>query len=758
MKKLMMLIAGLAMTVGLMAGNVSVTAVTAQQRYPWNGLVDITVTFSGASDDVAKTACEFVASNNLTQTALPFVSVHPVGIATGSGNAWTRCYVWDARADVGEVKIDDVVLAVRPTIGGVQLWKDGPYWAECNVGAQQPEENGSFFSWGGTAAYEYENDTWRAVDGSTSGFSFADAQCPTFGKSVAVLEANGVIDTIGNLTATSDAAAVCLGSPWRMPTAAEFDALLENCTSEWTERFGVCGRLLKGKGDYASRSVFFPATGFGADSSLEEIGGLGRYWSATPESGMVEGGRILLLTPYLATRVSVSRYFGQNVRAVRGAASDTVGADVASVATHLGLDCRTGIRIADAKEGIRFSPAWETSANGAVATVKLDGAAVANQTASGTFAWTPTKAGLYRFTHTVAVAGEPVGVTESATFAVGVSDVASLYEPAANGERVIDCLVAGVDPAGARPDDPQAKFLALIDADDEAVSISWTPDLNEGGATARIYNILGCDDLETQQWEDVRPWHHFFKVVATMPTGNEDTAVSGASFAPQAKPQLDGVQLWKDGPFWAEWNVGARVPEEFGNLFWWGDTVGYTAEGGILATLGGSRGFYSSDVTWVSSTGVRSEEGPFWGRKCPTHAQPVSALQALGYVDSLGNLAAAHDAATACCGAPWRMPTADDFAGLVANCDWERTAQDGVNGVLVKGRGAYAAKSVFFPASGYGHESTYCNANAFGRYWTSTAGAGFDAVQYIFNDGGFTRNDNWQNQGAAVRPVRDAAK
>ncbi len=38
---------------------------------------------------------------------------------------------------------------------------------------------------------------------------------------------------------------------------------------------------------------------------------------------------------------------------------------------------------------------------------------------------------------------------------------------------------------------------------------------------------------------------------------------------------LGGVQLWVNGPYWAECNVGAITPEEYGYYFWWGDTVGY---------------------------------------------------------------------------------------------------------------------------------------------------------------------------------------
>lgn len=35
------------------------------------------------------------------------------------------------------------------------------------------------------------------------------------------------------------------------------------------------------------------------------------------------------------------------------------------------------------------------------------------------------------------------------------------------------------------------------------------------------------------------------------------------------------VQLWKDGPYWADRNIGAKKPWDLGCYFWWGDTVGY---------------------------------------------------------------------------------------------------------------------------------------------------------------------------------------
>ena len=65
-----------------------------------------------------------------------------------------------------------------------------------------------------------------------------------------------------------------------------------------------------------------------------------------------------------------------------------------------------------------------------------------------------------------------------------------------------------------------------------------------------------------------------------------------------AEPDLGGVQLWENGPCWAECNVGATAPEESGYYFWWGDTVGYIRSGGTWMSWGIYLG-----VTWVSSTG-----------------------------------------------------------------------------------------------------------------------------------------------------------
>ena len=88
---------------------------------------------------------------------------------------------------------------------------------------------------------------------------------------------------------------------------------------------------------------------------------------------------------------------------------------------------------------------------------------------------------------------------------------------------------------------------------------------------------------------------------------------------------LGGVQLWENGPYWAECNVGATSPEEYGYYFWWGDTVGYSRSGGTL-TSNFVHPEYYTNVTWVSSTGEQMSSSPFDNKSCPTYEKENAEL------------------------------------------------------------------------------------------------------------------------------------
>ena len=135
-------------------------------------------------------------------------------------------------------------------VNWVQLWENGPKFAEYNVGATSVTDYGGYYCWGMTI----DHDSNRDYNNSESVLSGAD-------------------DTVTALW----------GNNWRMPTKAELQELLSYCDVQWTNVGGVNGRKFTGRGDYASNSVFFPAAGYCCIGYAYGQGNVGYYWSSTPD-------------------------------------------------------------------------------------------------------------------------------------------------------------------------------------------------------------------------------------------------------------------------------------------------------------------------------------------------------------------------------------------------------------------------------------------------------------------------------------------
>ena len=236
--------------------------------------------------------------------------------------------------------------------------------------------------------------------------------------------------------------------------------------------------------------------------------------------------------------------------------------------------------------------------------------------------------------------------------------------------------------------------------------------------------------------------------------------LTNASFVVTIAENLGGVQLWANGPYWAECNVGATKPEEYGYYFWWGDTVGYTWSGGTWRDYGWGDGSGCYDgVTWVSSTGQRMGSSPFVYDSCPTHAKDRMTLRSEGWIDATGNLVAAHDAATAHLGSPWRMPTVNEVSALTNNCTTTWITTNGVSGRLVTGKGDYANRSIFLPAAGYGYGPNLGLPGSDGGYWSSTSSIDSGIAPIIrFRSGYFSQTSYVRYHGQSVRPVRGFAE
>ncbi len=314
-----------------------VTDVVAKQRYPWNGLVDITCKVTGiegTTNGIYFTMAAVYPDTGNAQRVWHFEIIRP-GANSPKREVQTNGnyrLLWNAHADLGEVNYSNMVVNVTLGENKVQLWEGGPYWADTNIGAEKPEDYGYYFWWGDTVGYTRSGGTWDSSNSRYSGVTwlsstgqhmssspFLESSCPTCGKNNAALQSEGWIDSTGNLVPAHDAAHVHWGGGWRMPTSDEIQALVDNCTTTWITINGVFGRLVTGKGAYADRSIFLPAGGNGYDSRLNYPGSYGGYWSSTPGSDGSRGAWDLgFYSSYYFGRYNYDRDGGQSVRPVRG--------------------------------------------------------------------------------------------------------------------------------------------------------------------------------------------------------------------------------------------------------------------------------------------------------------------------------------------------------------------------------------------------------------------------------------------------------
>ena len=155
------------------------------------------------------------------------------------------------------------------------------------------------------------------------------------------------------------------------------------------------------------------------------------------------------------------------------------------------------------------------------------------------------------------------------------------------------------------------------------------------------------------------------------------------------------------GLLWATCNVGATSPEQAGLYFAFGETTGYSAE--------------------------QVEKGVRKFNKTSYKAKQFTS-----------DLTLEEDAAHACMGGKWRMPTMAECQELIDNCDamWtENYGGTGVKGSAFTSR--VNGNSVFFPAAGLCSDSSVINVDSCGYYWSASRNL-FSGVWYLyFNSGNF---------------------
>ena len=177
-------------------------------------------------------------------------------------------------------------------------------WATMNVGANAPEEYGDYFAWGETNSktdYSWENYKWCNGSETTMTKYCTDSDY-------------GTVDNRTTLELSDDAARANWGGTWRIPTRDEFTELRTKCTWEWTSLNGVNGRKVTGPN---GNSIFLPAAGYRDDSSLDNAGSSGSYWSSSLSTDdPLYGWYLYFLRSSDFNMDYHSRFDGRSVRAV----------------------------------------------------------------------------------------------------------------------------------------------------------------------------------------------------------------------------------------------------------------------------------------------------------------------------------------------------------------------------------------------------------------------------------------------------------
>ena len=161
--------------------------------------------------------------------------------------------------------------------------------------------------------------------------------------------------------------------------------------------------------------------------------------------------------------------------------------------------------------------------------------------------------------------------------------------------------------------------------------------------------------------------------------------------------------------YWAEYNMGATKPEEYGDYYAWGE---------------------------ITTKDIYTQANSLYYNRYLTDFQgdPV------------------YDAASANWGGDWMMPTYNQMLELVNDCDWEWTTQNGVIGYKVTGPNG---NSMFMPAAGCSFDGRTVAVGTDGYYYATTpANTNIQAYYLMFHQMAKYPDVCYRYQGSSIRPIK----
>ena len=200
------------------------------------------------------------------------------------------------------------------------------------------------------------------------------------------------------------------------------------------------------------------------------------------------------------------------------------------------------------------------------------------------------------------------------------------------------------------------------------------------------------------------------------------------------------LQLWADGPYWAEFNVGATITD-YATVTGTTDDEKYT-----IANIGGAYQWAGTeDKSSLTQADIPLDHCPYhiagtddahgWTKYVPTSRSSSTDWGGTGEPDNKLTLDPSDDAAYVNWGSNWRMPTADECRRLVNyqgaavsySCctleEFDGSTKQYVSGCTltgwkVSGKDDYADNSIFLPSAG-SHGGGTTSLGLAGYFWSS---------------------------------------
>jgi uncharacterized protein (TIGR02145 family) len=192
--------------------------------------------------------------------------------------------------------------------------------------------------------------------------------------------------------------------------------------------------------------------------------------------------------------------------------------------------------------------------------------------------------------------------------------------------------------------------------------------------------------------------------------------------------------------YWADRNIGASKPDDFGSYYAWGVTETQT-------------NYYYTKYKWMNN------QQNFITKYC-IHPNAWDGEGEMDNKTVLESGPEGDDVASKQLGGGWRMPTKEEWEQLLAACEISWTGQGSSSGYKLTGKNG---ESIFIPAAGRWIQEKLDETFYKGYYWSSSLGTSASsnafALKFEYDTQKMTPkhvvSETYRYIGASIRPVKE---